>query len=87
MNSDVVIGLDPHKASNTIAVLDRSEAVLGRRRFTHSDAGLIAMFGTASPGDPRPDLASLALHAARQPQLPLTSTLRVNGKTKHTTAV
>ena len=48
MNSDVVIGLDPHKASNTIAVLDRSEAVLGRRRFTHSDAGLIAMLDSVA---------------------------------------
>jgi transposase len=36
---NVVIGLDPHKASNTIAVLDRDENVLFRRRFVNSDAG------------------------------------------------
>ena len=31
--SALVIGLDPHKASNTIAVLDADEMVQVRRRF------------------------------------------------------
>jgi transposase len=44
MVDEVVIGLDPHKASNTIAVLDRAEKLLARRRFVHSDDGLVAMF-------------------------------------------
>ena len=44
MIDEVVIGLDPHKVSNTIAVLQRDETLLTRRRFEHSDAGLVAMF-------------------------------------------
>jgi transposase len=44
MIDEVVIGLDPHKASNTIAVLDRHETLLTRHRFAHSDDGLVAMF-------------------------------------------
>ena len=44
MVDEVVIGLDPHKASNTIAVLNRNETLLTRRRFVHSDDGLVAMF-------------------------------------------
>ena len=30
--NEIIIGLDPHKLSNTIAVLDRDENVLARRR-------------------------------------------------------
>jgi transposase len=48
MISEVVIGLDPHKASNTIAVLDRDESLLTRRRFVHSDDGLVAMFNAVA---------------------------------------
>jgi hypothetical protein len=48
MINEVVIGLDPHKASNTIAVLDRHEALLTRPRFGHNDEGLVAMFGAVA---------------------------------------
>jgi len=48
MMEEVVIGLDPHKSSNTIAVLQRDETLLARRRFTHSDDGLVAMFDAVS---------------------------------------
>ena len=33
MDEMVIIGMDPHKASNTIAVLDSTENLLTRRRF------------------------------------------------------
>jgi hypothetical protein len=33
MTDQVIIGMDPHKASNTIAVLARDETPLTRRRF------------------------------------------------------
>jgi transposase len=34
-----MIGIDPHKRSNTAVVLDRSEKVLARQRFTNDTAG------------------------------------------------
>jgi transposase len=40
---EMMIGLDPHKASNTIAVLDRDEGLLFRRRFDQSDDGIDLM--------------------------------------------
>ncbi len=43
MIEEVVIGLDPHKKSNTIAVVQRDETLLTRRRFEHSEDGLVAM--------------------------------------------
>ena len=39
----MVIGLDPHKASNTIAVLDSDETVQVRRRFENTAEGMVAM--------------------------------------------
>jgi len=39
----VIIGMDPHKASNTIAVLTRDETMLTRRRFENSDDGFVEM--------------------------------------------
>jgi transposase len=39
----MVIGLDPHKASNTIAVLDSDEMVHTRRRFENTAEGMAAM--------------------------------------------
>ncbi len=39
----VIIGMDPHKSSNTIAVLTRDETMLTRRRFENSDDGFVAM--------------------------------------------
>ena len=39
----VIIGMDPHKSSNTIAVLARDETMLVRRRFAHSDDGFVEM--------------------------------------------
>jgi transposase len=40
---EVTIGLDPHKLSNTIAVLDRDENVLARRRCNNDADGLTAL--------------------------------------------
>ena len=39
----VVIGVDPHKRSVTIEVVDRSERLLGAGRFTTDRAGYAAM--------------------------------------------
>jgi transposase len=41
MDEMVIIGMDPHKASNTIAVLDSTETLLTRRRFENSDDGFV----------------------------------------------
>ena len=35
----VMIGVDPHKRSNTAVVMDRTEKVLGRRRFANDSTG------------------------------------------------
>ena len=48
MDDEVVIGLDPHKASNTIAVMDRSEGVVARGRFGNDDAGITDMVDTVA---------------------------------------
>ena len=37
---DVIIGLDPHKRSNTIAVMTNTEELLARHRFDNSDQGI-----------------------------------------------
>ena len=39
----VVIGVDPHKASNTLVVIDEHERVLARERFANDKAGYRAM--------------------------------------------
>jgi transposase len=39
----VVIGLDPHKASNTIAVLQPDETVAVSQRFDNTDSGFVTM--------------------------------------------
>ena len=39
----VMIGVDPHKRSNTAVVLDRHERVLARRRFDNNSAGYRAL--------------------------------------------
>ena len=53
--SALVIGLDPHKASNTIAVLDAEETLVARRRFENTADGLVAMLDAASSSaHPRP---------------------------------
>jgi len=44
----LVIGLDPHKASNTIAVLDAEETLVARRRFENTADGLVAMLDAVS---------------------------------------
>lgn len=41
--TEVIIGVDPHKASNTIAVLHRDETILMRRRFDNTDEGMVDM--------------------------------------------
>ena len=43
MHDQVIIGMDPHKASNTIAVLTKGEELFSRRRFENSDDGFIEM--------------------------------------------
>jgi transposase len=39
----VVIGVDPHKASNTLVVIDAQERVLAQQRFTNDRAGYRSM--------------------------------------------
>jgi transposase len=48
---EVVIGVDPHKASNTIAVLDGDETVLTKRRFpdTHKGFGVMIRLARGWP--------------------------------------
>jgi len=49
-----MIGIDPHKRSNTALVLDAREAVLSRRRFSNDSAGyrdLKASTPMVSPSD------------------------------------
>ena len=41
--SRVVIGVDPHKASNTLVVIDERERVLGQQRFANDRAGYRSM--------------------------------------------
>lgn len=48
MSDQVIIGMDPHKASNTIAVLARDETLLTRRRFAHSDDGFVEMLAAVA---------------------------------------
>ena len=51
----VIIGVDPHKLSATIEVVDRQERLLGSGRFNTDKAGYTAMRtylreGVAGPG-------------------------------------
>jgi transposase len=48
MTDQVIIGMDPHKASNTIAVLARDETLLTRRRFANSDDGFVEMLAAVA---------------------------------------
>ena len=41
--TNLIIGLDPHKSSNTIAVIDRDEDLKTRRRFDNTNDGLVDM--------------------------------------------
>ena len=41
----VMIGIDPHKRSNTALVLDRLETVLARRRFAIPASGTSGLSG------------------------------------------
>lgn len=43
MKLNVIIGLDPHKRSNTIAVMTNTEELLARHRFDNSDQGIDEM--------------------------------------------
>jgi transposase len=49
----VTIGLDPHKASNTIAVLDSDENVVFRRRFVNGETGFTDMMKQVASFDQR----------------------------------
>ena len=51
--TEMVVGLDPHKASNTIAVLDRAEGVVARGRFRNDDAGITEMLDTVAAHERR----------------------------------
>jgi transposase len=44
----VIIGMDPHKSSNTIVVMTPDETMLTRRRFVNSDDGFIEMLGAVA---------------------------------------
>ena len=48
----VIIGVDPHKLSATIEVVDDHERMLGQGRFTTDKAGFAAMrrYAKAWPG-------------------------------------
>jgi hypothetical protein len=48
---EVIIGVDPHKASNTIAVLDGDEMVVTKRRFpnTHKGFGVMVRLARGWP--------------------------------------
>lgn len=48
----VMIGLDPHKASNTIAVLERDETILSQRRFVNSANGIDEMLAVVAAEHP-----------------------------------
>ena len=48
MNSGVVIGMDPHKRSVTIEVMDAAETVLDGGRFGTDEAGFAAMMDYVS---------------------------------------
>ena len=48
MGNGVVIGLDPHKRTNTIAAMDSAETVLDQQRFLNSDAGIDEMITAVS---------------------------------------
>lgn len=48
MEEQVVIGLDPHKSSNTIAVLKRDETILSQRRFVNSVEGIDEMISSVA---------------------------------------
>ncbi|WP_432489364.1 IS110 family RNA-guided transposase [Kineococcus sp. SYSU DK018] len=52
VDSGVIIGMDPHKRSATIEVLDRAERILGGARFTTDTAGYREML-TAGRAWPR----------------------------------
>ena len=41
--SRVVIGVDPHKASNTLVVIDAQERVLAQQRFANDRSGYRSM--------------------------------------------
>ena len=45
--NQVIIGVDPHKLSATIEVVDRDEQLLGAGRFATDKAGYAAMRGYA----------------------------------------
>ena len=58
----VVIGVDPHKRSNTALVLDRNEKVLARQRFANDRDGYRELKRV------RPDLARPDLGGRRRPR-------------------
>lgn len=51
--TNTIIGLDPHKSSNTIAVIDRDEDLKVRRRFDNSDDGLVDMLDAVAEFEQR----------------------------------
>ncbi len=46
--TEMIVGLDPHKASNTIAVLDRDETLLVRCRFDNTAEGMVEMLAAVA---------------------------------------
>jgi hypothetical protein len=46
--TEMIVGLDPHKASNTIAVLGRDETLHVQRRFDHTAEGMVEMLAAVA---------------------------------------
>lgn len=72
----VVIGVDPHKRSNTALVLDANERVLDRRRFTNDKAGYRELKAWARTWKDR----TWAVEGARGVGLSLAQRLAVEGE-------
>ena len=71
-----MIGIDPHKRSNTAVVLDRSEKVLGRQRFNNDSAGYRELMAFARKWRQR----TWAVEGARGVGLSLAQRLAMNGE-------
>ena len=83
----VVIGVDPHKASNTLVIIDERERVLAQQRFTNDRVGYRSMKLFAHPsgscmgdrGCSRPDLRALGGGSGRKTDEPTPMRSRLPG--------
>lgn len=72
----VMIGIDPHKRSNTAVVLDANEKVLARQRFSNDSAGYKELKAFARPWKQR----TWAVEGARGVGLSLAQRLAMEGE-------